>query len=50
MPLFQPVMPSRFCVISNTLRLRRVRLRPLASCFFAGRRRVSDSPQRPDFG
>jgi hypothetical protein len=43
-------MPSYFCVISNALRLRRVRLRPLASSFFAAGRREVDSPQRPYFG
>ena len=43
-------MPSYFCVISNTLRLRRVRLRPLASSFCAACHRVADSPQRPYFG
>jgi hypothetical protein len=43
-------MPSRFCVISNALRLRQVRLRTLASSFFAAGRRVADSPQRPYFG
>lgn len=43
-------MPSHFCGISNALRLRRVRLRPLVSSFFAGGRRAVDPPQRPYFG